>query len=112
MITHGVIEPAHGPWASPIILVKKKDGTKRFCVDFRRLNEVTRKDAQPLPRIDDTLDALSAARYFSTLDLSSGYWQVEVSPIDREKTAFTTPFGLYQFKVMPFGFCNAPSTFQ
>ncbi len=84
MITHGVIEPAHGPWASPIVLVKKKDGTKRFCVDFRRLNEVTQKDAQPLPRIDDTLDALSAARYFSTLDLASGYWQVEVSPIDRE----------------------------
>ncbi len=76
------------------------------------MNELTRKDAHPLPRIDDTLDALSDARLFSTLDLASGYWQVEVEPTDREKTAFTTPFGLYQFRVMPFGLCNAPSTFQ
>ncbi len=81
-------------------------------MDYRRLNDVTRKDAQPLPRIDDTLNALSGARYFSTLDLASGYWQVEVSPIDRYKTAFTTQCRLYQFTVMSFGLCNAPSTFQ
>jgi hypothetical protein len=107
-----VIKPAHGPWSSPIVLVKKKDGSSRFCIDFRRLNSVTRKDAHPLPRIDDTLDALAGAQWFSTIDLASGYWQVEMENRDREKTAFVTPFGLYQFKVMPFGLCNAPSTFS
>ena len=76
------------------------------------MNEITKKDAQPLPRIDDTLDTLNSARWFSTLDLASGYWQVEVDPADREKTAFTTPYGLFQFKVMPFGLCNSPGTFQ
>ena len=88
MLSKEVIEPAAGPWSSPIVLVPKKDGSIRFCVDFRRLNSLTKKDAQPLPRIDDTLDALSVARWFSTLDLASGYWQVEVDPADKEKTAF------------------------
>jgi len=112
MLQQGIIEPASGPWSSPVVLVPKKDGTPRFCVDYRRVNSLTRKDAHPLPRIDDTLDALSGAKWFSTLDLASGYWQVEVEPSDREKTAFVTPFGLHQFRVMPFGLCNAPSTFQ
>ena len=112
MLSRNIIEAAQGPWSSPVVLVKKRDGSTRFCVDFQKVNQVTKKDAQPLPRIDDTLDALGAAKWFSTLDLASGYWQVEVEPADREKTAFATPQGLYQFRVMPFGHCNAPGTFQ
>ena len=80
MLSRGVIEHSNGPWSSPIVLVKKKDGSTRFCADFRKVNDVTRKDAQPLPRIDDTLDTMGDACYFSTLDLASGYWQVELDP--------------------------------
>ncbi|KRX13115.1 Retrovirus-related Pol polyprotein from transposon, partial [Trichinella nelsoni] len=112
MLRRDVVEPSSSPWASPIVLVKKKDGSCRFYVDYRQLNNLTRKDAHPPPRIDDTLDALSGAQRFSTLDLASGYWQVEVEQQDREKTAFTIAFGLYQLKVMPFVLCNAPATFQ
>ena len=112
MLEQKIVEPASGPWASPIVLVTNKDGTPRFCVDYRRINSLTKKDTHPLPRIDDTLDALSGSKWFSTIDLASGYWQVEMEPTDREKTAFATPFGLHQFRVMPFGLCNAPSTFQ
>ncbi|GBM15017.1 Retrovirus-related Pol polyprotein from transposon 297 [Araneus ventricosus] len=112
MVDNGIIEELSGPWASPIVLVKKKDGSTRFCVDYRKLNEITKKDSYPLPRIDDTLDALNGSQWFTTLDLKSGYWQVEVRPEDREKTAFTTGQGLWQFKVMPFGLCNAPATFE
>eukprot|EP00731_Ephydatia_muelleri_P025168 Em0017g251a len=112
MLEKNAIEHSDSPWSSPIVLVKKKDGTTRFCVDYRKVNEVTRKDAYPLPRVDDTLDTLAGSKFFSTLDLTTGYWQVEVAPEDQPKTAFTTPEGLYQFKVMPFGLCNAPATFQ
>ena len=112
MLKSGIISPSSGPWASPIVLVKKKDGSTRFCVDYRKLNDVTLKDAYPLPRIDDSLDALEGSTWFSSLDLASGYWQVEMSPSDKEKTAFTTGSGLYEFNVLPFGLCNAPSTFE
>ena len=112
LLKQGIIEPSEGAWASPIVLAKKKDGSFRFCVDFRRVNDVTKKDVHPLPRIDDALDSLAGAKWFSTIDLACGYWQVEMDPADKEKTSFTTPFGLHQFRVMPFGLTNAPSTFQ
>ncbi|KRZ91653.1 Transposon Ty3-I Gag-Pol polyprotein [Trichinella sp. T8] len=112
MLHAGVIELPSGPWSSPVVLVRKKDLSPPFCVDYRRLNAVTRVNAQPMPRIDDTLTALAGAKWFSTLDLASGYWQVEVRSRDREKTVFSTPLGLFQFRVIPFGLCKAPATFQ
>ncbi|UYV71977.1 K02A2.6-like, partial [Cordylochernes scorpioides] len=112
MLKNGIISHSSSPWASPIILVKKKNGTFRFCVDYRNLNSVTVKDQYPLPRIDDCFDSLHGARYFTSLDLCSGYWQVEVEEQDREKTAFITPDGHYQFNVLPFGLCNGPATFE
>ena len=112
MVQQKVIEPAEGPWSSPVVLVRKKDGGIRFCVDYRRLNAVTHKDSYPLPRIDETLEALGGSEWFSTLDLKSGYWQVELAEEDREKSAFSAGAGLWQFTVMPFGLCNAPATFE
>lgn len=91
---------------------KEKDNSTRFCVDFRKVNEITKKDAYPIPRIDDTFDTLSGAKYFSSVDMFSGYWQVELKEEDKEKTACSTPYGLYEFNVMPFGLCGAPSLFQ
>ena len=112
MLTGGQIEPSDSPWASPVVLVTKKDGSTRFCVDYRRLNSLTVKDAYPLPRIDDSLCLLGNQQWFSTMDLASGYWQVAMSPEAKRKAAFVTNEGLFQFRVMPFGLCNVPATFE
>ena len=108
----GIIEPSSSEWASPMVLVKKKDGTLRLCVDYRRVNAISATDAYPLPRIDDIIDQIGGAKYLTTIDLTKGYWQVPVASSDRGKTAFCTPFGLFQFNVMPFGLQGAPGTFQ
>lgn len=107
-----VIRESCSPYASPIVLVRKKGRSIRLCVDYRLLNSKTRKDAFPLPRIKESLDALSGACWFSTINPTRGYNQVPVSERDKPKTAFCTPFGLFEFNRMPFGFCNAPITFQ
>ena len=104
-----LIEPSDSPWASPVVLVTNKDGSTRFCVDYRWL---TTKDAYQLPRIDDLLRLLGNQLWFSTMDLASGYWQVAMSPEAKRKAAFVTNEGLFQFRVMPFGLCNAPATFE
>ena len=107
MLLGGQIEPSNSPWASPVVLVTKKDGSTRFSVDYRRLNLLTIKFAYPLPRIDDSLRL-----WFSTMDLASGYRQVAMSMDAKRKAAFVTHEGLFQFRVMPFGLCNAPATFE
>lgn len=113
MLRDGVIEPSKSPWSSPVILVPKKDGSRRFVVDFRKVNSLSRKDAYPLPYIATILDRLKGAKWVSTLDLEKGYWQVEMEPGSRDKTAFTVPGkGLFQFRVMPFGLHSAGATFQ
>ena len=112
MLTSGVIRPSNSPWASPVVMVKKTDGSLRFCVDFRQLIETTIKDAHPLPCIDDLLDALHGVRWFSTLHLKSEYWQVPIMERDTEKTAFRTSGDqLFELNQVPFGLCNAPATF-
>ena len=112
LLKQGTIEPSSSPWASNVVLAKKRDGTLRCCTDYRQLNAVTRKDVYPLPRINDCLDAMASASLFSTFDLRSSYHQVEVALQDRDKTTFICPRGMYRYKTMPFGLCNAPSTFQ
>ena len=112
MLRNGIIEPSFSPWSSAPVLVQKKSGGKRFAVDYRGLNNKTRKDSYPLPQISDALDCFAGARWFSTLDLTQGFWAIELDDESKPKTAFSTPQGLYQFRRMPFGLCNAPATFQ
>lgn len=112
MLECGIIEESRSPWSSPVVLIPKKDNTKRFCVDYRKLNAVTITENWPVPRIHDILERLGGSEWFTTLDLASGYWQVQIEPKSREKTAFSTPDGHYQFKRLPFGLKNAPTEFN
>ena len=112
MLDADVIKRSRSPWSFPVVIVDKKDGSKRFCVDFRKLNQITKKNSYPLPLIDDILALLGKAKFFASLDLKSGYWQVAMDEKDKEKTAFACHKGLFEFNVMPFGLSNAPAVFQ
>ena len=112
LLDAGIVVPSTSDWASPVVLVRKKDGGVRWCIDYRKLNDVTRKDSYPLPNIEECLDTLAGSTIFSTIDLQQGYHQIEMDPEDRRKTAFITRYGLFEYTRMPFGLCGAPGTFQ
>ena len=112
LLDNGLAEPSKSPWSSPCVLVPKPDGTSRLCTDYRKLNEVTIPDAYPLPLLDSLIDVVGESRYLTTIDLQKGYYQLGLTQGAMEKSAFITPFGLFQYRVLPFGMCNAPATFQ
>ena len=113
MLDGGAIRPSNSPWCNAVVLVRKKDGTLRFCIDFRRLNDRMEKDSFPMPKMIDTMETMVGARIFSTMDLKSGFWQVRMAEESRPYTAFTIgSLGVYEFLRMPFGLCNASATFQ
>ena len=112
LLDQGIINSSKSPWAGPIVLVEKKDGTKRMCVDYHKLNNVTTNDTYPLPNIEELIANIGPSKFISTLDLTKVYYQVPVNPKHCRKTAFVTPYGKYEFITMPFGLISAPSTFQ
>ena len=113
MLDAGVIQPSNSPWCNAVVLVRKKDGSLCFCIDFRKLNSLTVKDSHPLPRICETQESLAGAAHYSTFDMNSGFWQVPMDEESKQCTAFTLgSMGLYECESMPFGLCNAPHTFQ
>ena len=112
MLDQGLVQPSESEWAAAPVIVRMRCGGLRYCVDFRKLNYVTRKDAFPIPLIEECLYHLEGNRYFSTLDMASGYWQINIEPEDRHKTAFITRYGLFEHVRMTQGLCNAPATYQ
>jgi hypothetical protein len=112
LLEQGFVQPSASPWGSPVLFVENKDGTKRMCIDYRTLNSMTIKNKYPLPRIEDLLDRLKKARFFSNIDLRSGYHQMKIREQDIPKTAFTTRYGLYEFVVVSFGMTNASVYFM
>ncbi|MCG7883681.1 MAG: reverse transcriptase family protein, partial [Candidatus Thiodiazotropha endolucinida] len=112
LIDTNLVVKSKSPWAFPLVPIRKKDNSIRICVDYRKLNEVTLPDSYPLPRIRDCLDALEGAKWFSTLDCTSGFFQVQNHPSDMDKTAFVCSKGLFAFRVMPMGLVNSPATYQ